>query len=58
MRYKAANGALTDEKLHEPILNAVKFSCTPAYRYAIERLIVLGLSVAEAAELMSDQLPQ
>ncbi len=55
VQYKDANGIPRDEKLHEDILCAVNFNSTPAFSDAIERLVSLGLTEAEAKELMTER---
>lgn len=55
IQYRDANGIPHDEKIHEEILSAVNFTDTSAYSDAIERLVSLGLTEAEANELMREQ---
>ena len=54
IQYKDGNGTPHDESIHEEILGAVNFNRTPAYAQSIERFIALGLTEAEAKELMRD----
>lgn len=52
VQYNDRTGVPKDEMLHEPILSAVDFNSSPAYANAVERFIALGLTAAEAKELM------
>jgi hypothetical protein len=47
------DGLKQDEMLHQPILQAVDFPQTPAYRFALRRAQRLGLSVDDAKKLLS-----
>jgi hypothetical protein len=52
IQYKDGNGTPHDGSIHEGILSAVNFNCTPAYAQSIKRFMALGLTEKEAKELM------
>lgn len=42
------------DTVHLPIIDKAKFKGTPAYEFALKRLLSLGLTLEEAKELLKD----